>query len=143
LHRRRDALPVRNHTCPQPYTGKARQGPRQPSDLNMNLDALEASREQASKQKQEESAAERGADLLVVLQLPGGPDGPQQAEHRLPAGVTVAYLKLVIEQQHGIPSSTQCLKLAGKPMLDPFSLCDYPALKAGQAPVSITVELLS
>ncbi len=57
---------------------------------------------------------------------------------RFPAGVTVAYLKLVVEQQHGVAVAQQVLKLGDKTLIDPFSLCDYPAMQAGaQATVSV------
>lgn len=55
-----------------------------------------------------------------------------------PAGVTVAYLKLLIEQQHGVPQSEQDLKVAGRAMMDPFSLCDIPGLQPG---CTATVEV--
>ena len=57
--------------------------------------------------------------------------------HRFPAGVTVAYVKMQVEQQHGL--SNTVLKLGSKVLIDPFSLCDYPEMQPG-ATVTVTVE---
>jgi hypothetical protein len=62
--------------------------------------------------------------------------------YSLPAGATVAYLKLLIQQQHGFPIGQQVLTLSEKTLLlDPFSLCDLPGLQPGcKATVRVQVN---
>ncbi|KAL6762286.1 hypothetical protein V8C86DRAFT_2519435 [Haematococcus lacustris] len=103
----------------------------------MDLGAdLQAQREEFSRKKVEEARIESGEAVTLHLSLPDG----STASIRVPSGATVAYLKLLIEQQHGIPVTKCVLRLAGKAMLDPFSLCDCcPTLIAG-AEAKIDVE---
>lgn len=58
--------------------------------------ALEAAREQ-------ERAAEEGGDVRLLLQLP---DGSQHAAS-FKAGTTVAYVKLRVQQDHGLQRPVQ------------------------------------
>lgn len=46
-----------------------------------------------------------------------------------------------VAKKHGIPFDCQELELAGKAMADPFSLSDYPALKASRANAPVRVVL--
>ena len=55
--------------------------------------------------------------------------------------LTVGYVKVEVAKKHGIPFDCQELELAGKPMADPFSLSDYPALKASRANAPVRVVL--
>eukprot|EP00955_Chlamydomonas_euryale_P046836 353517-Chlamydomonas_euryale.AAC.2 len=58
----------------------------------------------------------------------------------LQVGVTVAYVKLALQQQYGLPMATTQLKLNGRPLLDPLSLSDCPGISAGQ---EVSVEVIN
>jgi len=53
----------------------------------------------------------------------------------------VGYVKVEVAKKHGIPFECQELVLDGRPMADPFSLSDYPALKASRKEQPLTVQL--
>ncbi|KAF5840116.1 hypothetical protein DUNSADRAFT_17717 [Dunaliella salina] len=44
---------------------------------------------------------------------------------RFPAGATIAFVKMIIEQNHNIEIAKQVLKLGEKTLIDPLSLRDY------------------
>lgn len=73
--------------------------------------------------------------VSVVFDLPDG----SQGESTFKLGHTVEVLKSFIESEYGIPMADQRLFLDTKPMLDPFSLLDYPEAK-GMEEIYVRVE---
>ncbi|GAX81663.1 hypothetical protein CEUSTIGMA_g9091.t1 [Chlamydomonas eustigma] len=100
----------------------------------MELGNLESTRGAYQNTKQMEADEEQGDEVTLVLKLPDG-----AYEHRFKIGVTVAYVKLVIEKEHGLAMDKTLLKLNGKLLLDPFSLCDCQGVAAG---LKIDVEVI-
>jgi hypothetical protein len=68
------------------------------------------------------------ADHPATSQLPDG----QQHTHTFKLGATVAYVKLVIQEAHGLPMERVTLTPAtgGRPFIDPLSLADCPSIAA-------------
>lgn len=56
--------------------------------------------------------------------------------------LTVGYVKVELAKAHDIPFDCQELEVDGKPLADPFSLSDYPQLRASRAsnPVRVVVK---
>ena len=48
------------------------------------------------------------------------------------SGHQVGYLKALLQEQDNLPAALITLRLDGKVMIDPLSLCDYAALTTGQ-----------
>jgi hypothetical protein len=101
----------------------------------MELGDLEGTRGAFQNAKQIESNVEQGEEVTLVLQLPDG-----TYAHNFKLGATVAYVKLVIEQEYGLTMDKTLLKLNGKPLLDPLSLCDCQGVSAG---LSVNVEVIN
>ncbi|EFJ48224.1 molecular chaperone [Volvox carteri f. nagariensis] len=104
--------------------------------LNMDLSSvdLESSREQAAATKAAEARAEEGADVTLLLSLPEG----EKAVHKFKTGVTVAYVKAFVAEQHHVEFAKMKLLLGGRMLIDPLSLSDCPGIVPGQ---EITVEV--
>lgn len=95
---------------------------------NMELGTnLEETRDAYQRAKDAENQAEQGEAVVLLLKTPS--QGTHA--HSFKVGVTVAYVKLLVEQSYGIPMAKCVLKIAGKPLLDPLSLSDCPAIKPG------------
>lgn len=58
---------------------------------------------------------EEGENCVLVLQLPDG----SQHSHSFKLGVTVAYVKLQVQQLYGVPMEKQLLQTGGKTLIDP------------------------
>lgn len=54
-------------------------------------------------------------------------------------GVTVAYVKLQVQELYGLAMAKQTLQLNGKTLIDPFSLADCPGITPAGATVVVTV----
>lgn len=93
--------------------------------MSLGVD-LEATRQQFNDAKQQEMRQEEGDNVAVVLKLP---DGVEQ-QHIYTLGVTVAYVKLDIEQKYGYAMANVQLKMSGKVLIDPFSLADCPGISS-------------
>ncbi len=100
-----------------------------------NVD-LESSRERAQSAKEAETRAEEGDDVQLVFHLPGG----STAKASFKAGVTVAFVKLKLEQDHGLKMASTTLKIGGKVLIDPLSLSDCPGIVSGRE-VDVAVEV--
>ena len=94
--------------------------------MSLGVD-LEATRQQFTDAKAEELRQEEGDSVKLVLRLPDG----VEAQHDFKLGHTVAYVKLEIEQKHGLPMAQLQLKMGGKVLIDPFSLADIAAITPG------------
>mmetsp|Transcript_28701 Transcript_28701/g.52735 ORF Transcript_28701/g.52735 Transcript_28701/m.52735 type:complete len:104 (-) Transcript_28701:205-516(-) len=79
--------------------------------------------------KHAEEVQEQGKDATLVFLLPNG----ESFRASFKVGVTVAYVKLVVEKNTEIPCSKQILKINGKALIDPLSIID-----CGVQPGSIT-----
>jgi hypothetical protein len=88
---------------------------------------LEGTRNQYLNTKAQEQHAEEGDSVDLVLQLPDGRESIQAFK----LGHTVAYVKLVVEKEAGIPMDKQRLVLNGKDLLDPLSLADCAGIAPG------------
>uniref|UniRef100_A0A7R9YTT3 Ubiquitin-like domain-containing protein n=1 Tax=Chlamydomonas euryale TaxID=1486919 RepID=A0A7R9YTT3_9CHLO len=101
----------------------------------MELGNLEETRDAFHDAKTKESQQEEGEEVTLVVNATGGP-------HKMSfkVGVTVAYVKLALQQQYGLPMATTQLKLNGRPLLDPLSLSDCPGISAGQ---EVSVEVIN
>jgi hypothetical protein len=95
---------------------------------SMELGNLEETRGAFVDAKNAESAQEQGGDVVLLLNV------PQRGEqrHSFKMGATVAYVKLVVEQEYGLPMATVVLKANGKALMDPLSLSDCPGFAPGQ-----------
>lgn len=94
--------------------------------MSLGVD-LEATRQQFNDTKQQELRQEEGDSVAVVLKLP---DGVEQ-QHTYKLGVTIAYVKLDIEQKYGYSLAGLQLRMNGKVLIDPFSLADCPGITVG------------
>jgi len=96
---------------------------------------LDVTRLDSAEQKPTAAPADNNIALLLEL-----PDGKTELLKYRP-DLTVGYVKVEVAKKHGIPFDCQELELAGKPLADPFSLLDYPALKASRADNPVRVVL--
>jgi hypothetical protein len=83
------------------------------------------------------------ADVLVSFLLPNAPTTPT-TPHKFPKQATVDFLKVHVQKMHNVPYAGQTLYLHERPLPDPFSLVDVPAIKAaidGAEVVTLVVEL--
>ncbi|GLC46239.1 hypothetical protein PLESTB_001538700 [Pleodorina starrii] len=96
--------------------------------MDLNSVDLESSRERAAVTKAAEARAEEGADVTLLLSLPKG----EKAVHKFKTGVTVAYVKALVAEQHQLEFSKMKLLLGGRLLIDPLSLSDCPGIVPGQ-----------
>mmetsp|Transcript_352 Transcript_352/g.877 ORF Transcript_352/g.877 Transcript_352/m.877 type:complete len:102 (+) Transcript_352:194-499(+) len=87
----------------------------------MRVEGLEETRNAYTKAKEEEQRQEQGDQIDLQFSFPDS----QTACHRFPAGATIAFVKMIIEQNHSVESAKQVLKLGEKTLIDPLSLRDY------------------
>lgn len=76
----------------------------------MDLGQLEGTKTQFLSTKEQEQHQEEGDNVNIVLQLPDGSEKHQTFK----MGHTVAYVKLLVEKEAGIPMNKQRLAIAGK-----------------------------
>ncbi|KAK3239101.1 hypothetical protein CYMTET_50939 [Cymbomonas tetramitiformis] len=72
-------------------------------------------------------------DISITFKLPDG----NEKMHMFKSGHTIAYLKVVVEQEYGHPVATQALTLNDKMLIDPMSLLDYPAINGAVVVVKV------
>ena len=99
----------------------------------MELGNLEVTRGAYVQAKEEEARQEQGDNVTLVLKLPNGSNG----SHTFAAGVTVAYVKMIVEQNHDLPANKIVLKLGGRTLIDPLSLCDCGIQPGGKVEVDV------
>lgn len=98
--------------------------------MDLKVD-LESTRFAYNSEKEQETREEEGQDVSVVFKLPGG----KESQHPFKAGLTVAYLKLHLQQQYGYAITSITLQMNGRTLLDPLSLSDCPSFQASAANV--------
>ena len=76
----------------------------------MDLGQLESTKTKFLSAKEQEQHQEEGDNVNIVLQLP---DGSEKAQ-TFKMGHTVAYVKLLVEKEAGIPMNKQKLAISGK-----------------------------
>lgn len=101
----------------------------------MELGNLEAAREAAAIRKQEENLQEQGGEVTLKMKLPDG----SVKVHAFAAGVTVAYVKMTLEQ-YALDISHVVLKLNGRALIDPLSLCDCGIQPGGEVDVEVVAQ---
>lgn len=126
----------------------------------MELNNLEDTKALHHSLKMEEQQREEGEVVSLLLSLPGG----RVEEKKLKIGVTVAYVscegqvhvkaitmqnnrlamqrqqaKLIIQKEFDL-EGVLTLRIDGRALIDPLSLCDCPGVKAGSS-VKVTVEV--
>lgn len=101
--------------------------------MELGMD-LEGTRNAYSDTKEAEARQEAGEEITLLIKLP---DGSEHA-HSFVLGVTVAFVKLIIEKEYEHPVSKLVLKANGKVLIDPLSLSDCPGFQAG---VTVAVEV--
>ena len=99
----------------------------------MELGNLEDTRGAFVQAKEEEARQEQGDSVVLVLRLPTGASGM----HTFAAGVTVAYVKMVIEQTYELPANRTIIKLGARTLIDPLSLCDCGVQPGGKVEVDV------
>merc|ERR1712146_155021 len=67
-----------------------------------------------------------GDELTINFKLPSG----ETAQHTARMAHTVEYLKLLLQEKHGLAFGTVNLKKGDKTMIDPLSLADF-SIEAG------------
>jgi hypothetical protein len=82
----------------------------------MDLGEIEDTKTKFLSAKEQEQHQEEGDNVSIVLQLP---DGSEKAQ-TFKMGHTVAYVKLLVQKEAGIPMNKQRLAIAGK------SACTVP-----------------
>eukprot|EP01063_Lacrimia_lanifica_P019770 TRINITY_DN27196_c0_g1_i1.p1 TRINITY_DN27196_c0_g1~~TRINITY_DN27196_c0_g1_i1.p1 ORF type:complete len:131 (+),score=62.34 TRINITY_DN27196_c0_g1_i1:65-457(+) len=84
-------------------------------------------------QKERELAGEQ---VLMIFALPDG----GRASGSFPHGQTVQFVKIWLEENHGVDYERQTLKLDGQVLIDPLSLNDIPGFKTGGVENTVLVE---
>lgn len=129
-HRRRHNRPL----APRPQAARPGSKP-QPREMELGRD-VESARTAYSSVKEQEALQEQGQEATLVLTLPSGETVPCKFK----VGVTVAYVKLHLQEAHGLDMSKVVLQMNGKRLLDPLSLLDCPGIAPGKT-VEVQVSL--
>ena len=89
---------------------------------------------------QEMEAAEAflaGESVKIRFRLPNG----EEAAHPFPHGQTVQFLKVWLEDNHGLDYNQQNLLIGGKVLIDPLSLNDIKEIQTGDVENIVDVKL--
>eukprot|EP00656_Telonema_subtile_P020772 TRINITY_DN2184_c0_g1_i1.p1 TRINITY_DN2184_c0_g1~~TRINITY_DN2184_c0_g1_i1.p1 ORF type:complete len:143 (-),score=50.64 TRINITY_DN2184_c0_g1_i1:141-569(-) len=88
--------------------------------------AFEVTRQEQAETKALEEANAAGDTVMVTFRFEDG----LEAEEEFKQGQEVGHMKMKVAEAKGVEYHQVVLTLDGAQMIDPLSLCDYPAIKA-------------